>query len=313
MPYKRNIIFDTDIACDCDDVIALCLLCAAHKRGECTFRAVTSSMPSKGAMMCTLSIIGEYGLDGIPAYNMTDPEKEYYPKHHDNDIYGIKTADKFYETYADKSQLIPENPVKALRRMLAVGDEKITLVATGPLYNIGRLLDSKADEVSPLDGVSLVREKVELLAVMGGNFENTLKDYPEIFAEWNIKCDIKAAQTTVGKCPVKTVFLPFEAGYDMITGAENTAKYGDTRPSSYAFLCHGSANGRHSWDPATVLYAVYGASEWFDDGKGGKVSVNNEGGTDFVEDLGGNCFVLTLKQTKTEIASVIDRLIINER
>jgi len=313
MPYERNIIFDTDIACDCDDVIALCLLCAAHKRGECKFLAVTSSMPSKGAMLCTLSIIGEYGLDGIPAYNMTDPEKEYYPKHHDTDVYGIKTADRFYESHADKSQLMPENPVKALRRMLADSDEKITLVATGPLYNIGRLLDSKADEVSPLDGVSLVREKVELLAVMGGNFENTLKDYPEIFAEWNIRCDIKAAQTTVDKCPVKTVFLPFEAGYDMITGAENVKKYGEDRPSSYSFICHGSRNGRHSWDPATALYAIYGEYGCFEESPAGTISINDNGITSFAECENGLHHFLRLTKPKAEIAAIIDRLIINDR
>ena len=313
MSYRRNIIFDTDIAGDCDDVIALCLLCAAHKRGECTLSAVTSSMPSKGAMMCTLCIIGEYGLCGIPAYNMTDPEKDYYPKHHEDDIYGIKTSDKFYENYADKAQLVRENPVKALRRLLAESNEKFTLAVTGPLYNIGRLLDSEADEISPLDGVSLVREKVELLAVMGGNFENTLKNYPEIFAEWNIKCDIKAAKTTVDKCPVKTVFLPFEAGYDMITGAENVKKYGEDRPSSYSFICHGSKNGRHSWDPATILYAVCGEYCCFEESPAGKISIDDNGITSFSECENGLHHFLRLKKSKEEIASIIDKLIENDR
>jgi len=303
-----KIIFDTDIGCDCDDVIALCLLCAAHNRGECELAAVTCSLPYESAARCSAAILAEYGLESVPVYGMKGDAGSYYRE--GSDVYAAKVAERFAEL-ADRGNYIDEDPVKGLRKLLASGD-RFVIAATGPVYNIGRLLESKPDDVSPLDGVSLVAEKVELLALMYGNFSHLgTADAP--IPEWNVKLDIPASKATAELSPVKTVILPFEAGLDMITGAENTAKYGDTRPSSYAFLCHGSANGRHSWDPATVLYAVYGASEWFDDGKGGKVSVNNEGGTDFVEDSDGNCYVLTLKQTKTEIASVIDRLIINER
>jgi len=158
-----------------------------------------------------------------------------------------------------------------------------------------------------------VKEKAEMLAIMGGNFENTLKDYPEIFPEWNIRCDIENAQVTVSKSPVKTVFLSFEAGFDMITGGENVKKYGKTRPSSYGFIMHGSENGRHSWDPATALYAVYGEYGCFEEGESGNIEIGDNGVTRFLPNPTGKHHYLRLAKPKCEIAAVIDRLLENDR
>ncbi len=310
METKRKIIFDTDIACDCDDVIALCQLAAAHKRGEIELVGVTMSIPFDAAADCTLAILGEYGLRDIPAFPMDVKPEWYYTKSPDN--YGKAVSDKFYAEYGNPTSRVAENPVHALRRMLAQSDERVTLVVTGPLHNIGRLLDSTADDVSPLDGVSLVREKVDFIASMGAYFETVHPGNP-VTPEWNIVCDIDAAKTTVAKSPVKVVFLPFEAGWDMITGAKNVEKYGETRPSSYGFIKHGSANGRHSWDPATALYAVYGEYGCFVESKPGRVTFDDAGVSTFEEVENGLHYVLTLAKSKPEIADVIDGLMENDR
>ncbi len=307
MKKTEKIIFDTDLGCDCDDVVALCLLAAAHKRGEAELIGVTMSLPYDAAADCTLAILGEYGLSDIPVFPMGDTP-EWYRSH---DIYATAVKEKFGE-YINPRSRIEENPVHALRRMLVQSEEKVTLVAIGPLFNIGRLLDSEADDSSTLDGVSLVRDKVEMIAIMGAYFEMESHEKATT-PEWNILSDVNAARTVAEKSPVKVVFLPFEAGLDMISGAKNVAKYGESRPSSYSLIRHGSSDGRHSWDPATALYAVYGKCGCFIESKPGRVVFDEAGVSTFVEDENGLHRVLTLAKTKAEIADEIDRLSENDR
>jgi inosine-uridine nucleoside N-ribohydrolase len=62
--------------------------------------------------------------------------------------------------------------LKLLRRLLAAQpDGSVTLVQVGYFSNFAALLDTPADEISPLKGVELVRRKVKLLSVMAGAFQ----------------------------------------------------------------------------------------------------------------------------------------------
>ena len=94
----------------------------------------------------------------------------------------------------------------------------------------------------------------------------------------------------------------------MISGRRMLAS-GESLPSAYAFLCHGSKNGRHSWDPATALYALYGENGMFCLSQEGKVTFDDEGISDFTPMTGGKEYYLTLRKSKPEIADAIDALI----
>ncbi len=63
-----------------------------------------------------------------------------------------------------------EPAVTLLRRLLAHSSGKVVIVQTGFSTNLAALLDSKADAISPLDGLALAREKVELVVAMAGDF-----------------------------------------------------------------------------------------------------------------------------------------------
>jgi inosine-uridine nucleoside N-ribohydrolase len=303
----KKIILDTDIGGDCDDVLALDYLLSAMNKNEAELICVTCCTLSRYSTDCVRSICTQYGYTDIPVCTSA-------PKTGDDDVYAHKVHQKFPVKLPYKTDRY-ENPVKMLRRMLALSDEKVTIAATGPLTNIAALLESPPDEYAALDGVTLVRLKVAEIAIMGGYFGyqtgiNPIDgDKMQPIGEWNIICDVKAAQTVVASASVPLVFSPYEVGMNMITGADMVSKYGETTPSSYAYVVHGSTLGRHSWDPTTALYAVKGADPWFELTPPGVIKISDKGITEYGEVGGGNHYYLKCKMPQKKIAEEIDNYV----
>ena len=303
----KNIIFDTDLGGDCDDVMALDLLLAGQRSGDCRILGVTSSAGFDSAAPCIRAICRQHGHGEIPVGRTSlrqDPDK---------DDYATAVAEAFPAPGDD-----PDS-VKLLRQLLA-GHREVTVVVTGFLTNIAALLQSPADEISPLDGTALVAQSVREFAVMGGAFShengyNPMKEQlvdgrVQPHAEWNIICDIPAAQYFFTHCPVPAVLLPYETGLGMISGGP-MRRHGERRlPDSLAFTVHGSMNGRDSWDPATALYAVWGAAPWFYRTVDGTVTVDDRGVTRFISGQGRHSILLPA-MSQAEIAAHMDKTVMD--
>ena len=295
----KKIIFDTDIGCDCDDVGALCLLLSAMRRGECELAGVTVSSPYGTAPACVSAILSQYGLGGIPIGSLCAPFGGYYPN---ADVYSAGVAKAFPAPAAPVS-----DAVTLIRAILTGSEGRVTLLATGPLPNLDAFLRSKPDEISPLDGVTLAMLKVDEIVVMGGWFEPSESgEGPN--PEFNIVLDIEGAAGVFKLSPVPVTALPFEAGLAVLSGGEMVKKYGDSKPSSLAYMLHGSAGGRDSWDPASALYAVYGVGDDFTLSERGEISVAENGATSF-KPGGGHCRYLRRAVTREALGGHIDSLI----
>ncbi len=300
-----DFILDTDVGGDCDDMMALAYLVYAQRNLGVHIKAVTQCNACPGGPDLIRTFFEHIGEPvpaiGGPVGNAANA-----------DNYCTKVLNRFGDgdirTYPDS--------VSVLRRAL-VDSENAVLCAIGPLNNIAALLESKGDEISPLDGVALVREKCVKLVVMAGGFvkEEDGRNRPE----WNALCDVPATKATVQLCPVPLVFLPFEAGLDMLTGGPLMDKYADTTPLTLSFYLTGDTKergGRHSWDPATLVYAVEGCKDFFDESPRGTVIVDEEGRTEMTADPNGQHSFLTIKahdgmtaqQCKDQIAAYIDGL-----
>ena len=164
--------------------------------------------------------------------------------------------------------------------------------------------------------IGLIVTCVLLVVLMAGGFVPGEDGHNK--PEWNALVDIPATQTVVELCPVPLVFLPFETGLDMLTGGPMMNKYGEDTPLSYSFSSFGDtreAGGRHSWDPATLVYAVEGCRNFFDESARGTVAVDEEGRTVMNADMNGLHSYLTIKphdelseeQSKALISEYIDR------
>ncbi len=296
-----NVIFDTDAASDCDDMLALGYLIQAQKENKIKINAVTFSHPSP------------YGAASIRAtfryFGETPPTVGIMEGGYSlQDYYAMGVAEQF----ANEDDKAPaESAVTVLRKALTECDGKTIICAVGPLTNISALLQSQPDGISPLNGVQLMAEKCERLVLMAGQF--TPDEKGELPTEWNVKCDIPAAQAVAHLSPVPIAWLPFETGLNMITGKPMLEKYGDSTPIALSFhLCPWGKNGRHSWDPATVLYAVEGCGEFFTE-RHGRVSINENGVTSQNEsNIDNNCVIYpniatrTTQETKDKTAEYLD-------
>lgn len=309
----KKIIFDTDLGDDCDDVMALDLLMSCANASECELLGVTYSANSKMGPHCIYAILKQHHYSHLPLGRAPVQEGKFA-----KDTYAAAVA----EAYPDKNAPVYESTpdaVTVLRKLLAEND-KVTLIVTGYLTNIAALLKSEPDEISSLDGIGLVREKVNEIAIMGGNFshENCINPIPELVnsdgniapaPEWNIMKDIPAAKYVFENSPVDLVCCPFEVGRAMLTG-KPMREHGEGRlPDSMSFTVHGSLNGRDSWDPATALYGVFGAAPWFYRTASGRVAVDDRGVTYFNTLKGGNHYIIQCSKTQAEVAEEIDRLV----
>lgn len=307
----KKILFDTDLGDDCDDVLALDLLLAANRFGECELTGITYSSICRNSPSCIHAITSYYGMGNIPIGRMTIPENTKNGK----DYYATAVTERFTgkdaPTYATSL-----DAVKLLRKLL-VENGHSTIAVTGYMTNIAALLQSEADEYSPLSGMELVLETVDEFAVMGCDFAHQdalnlrVRGVDEnndavIIPEWNIIGDIAAAQYMFRYSPVPIVVSPYSVGYKMCTGAPMVHVGRGETPDSLSFILRNFPEGRDSFDPTTVLYAIYGAKPWFYRSVPGEVTILDDGTSFFSTINGGNTRVLGCAMSKESIAKDID-------
>lgn len=282
---KIDLIFDTDAGSDCDDIMAMAYLLYAKRNLNINIKAVTHCLSTTYGVPAMRSFF-RYFKEEIPEVGKMVGGATL------KDGYCKEMAEKFaakedYEEAPDAA--------KVLRRALATSETKCVICAVGQFTNIAALMESTADEISPLNGVELVKEKCSKFTIMAGKFKED--ETGTRTADWNIKWDVPATKTFFELSPVPIVILPSETGKPVITGEDAVKKYGDSNPLTQSFLVWhgGEISGRHSWDPMTAIYAVEGTREFFNESEKGNVSLTDEGVTYFEPCNEGKFTILTLK------------------
>ena len=256
MDKKIKVLLDTDIGGDCDDAGALMLLYKLCDKGYAETLAVTHC-GSDIAGAVTVSAINEYfGRNNLPVGRYTKN------KFLEDDCCRIFTPCIMDEYLKVKDVPSYDDAVRTMRRTLSE-NRNVTLISIGVLNNYAELLNSKADDISPLSGVELVRQSADSLYVMGGNFEDFT------MAEYNIKCDVDSAVTVAEKCPVPIVYCGFELGESVRTGL-CLKSVADNNPvkkiySIYTKQIYNEETFlRESWDLITVYCAVFRENNLFE-------------------------------------------------
>ena len=151
--------------------------------------------------------------------------------------------------------------------------------------NLVRMLDSKADEYSQLDGKSLLAKKLDKVVIMAGNFHEKKKEY-------NVWNDHFAAVRFFAECPVpmlfsdvvlgKSVLYPYQTVYEGF-------KYYDNHPLVTSFHYYQQMPyNRPLWDPTAVLFAAEGHKGYASLSKKGYVTVDYKSVTEFTVDKHSN-------------------------
>jgi inosine-uridine nucleoside N-ribohydrolase len=161
-----HIIFDSDVDHDCDDIGALYILHGAVERGEAKLLATMGCTSSVAIAPCLDAINTWFGRSEIPVGTLKD---EGFLDH-------SGFANEIIQRYPHKYPCGKDYPdaVALYRKILAEQpDSSVVVLAVGPLRNLANLLKSRPDDISPLDGHSLIARKVRRLEVMGGSYPPT--------------------------------------------------------------------------------------------------------------------------------------------
>ena len=199
---------------------------------------------------------------------------------------------------------LPE-AVSLYRKLLSEQpDSSVVLISVGFSTNIAKLLNSAADDYSPLSGKELIRQKVTLLSMMAGSFG----DYP--LTEYNVVKDIPSAQAIANEWPTHIIYTPFEIGKQVMYQAETIEQglaWCSLHPLSEAYKNYmPMPYNREMWDAVATLYAIEPSDTYFTLSPWGDVHVDDEGFTTFTPRAGGNHAYITM--THAQAAAALFRI-----
>lgn len=280
---RVRVIFDTDMGNDVDDAMALVMLLNLHRRGACELLGVTITKdhPQAAAFVDALNTF--YGYPDIPIGVVRDGATREAGKF--NLLADARNPDHTLRYPHDlRSGRDAPEAVSLLRRLLAAQpDNSVTLVQVGFFTNFRRLLASSADEHSPLGGRDLVAQKVRLLSVMAGAFQTVGWDTRHL--EYNVVQDIPSAQALAREWPTPVVWSGFEIGVAAAfphVVIERDLNYVPRHILKEAYyLYEPPPHDRPTWDPTSVLYAVYPDRGYFGLSPVGTVTIEDNGATWF--------------------------------
>lgn len=252
-----RIIFDTDMESDVDDVGALAMLHRFADRGDAEILATICSSLNPWSAPTIDAINTFFGRPDIPIGNVK--------------TLGVYRNSKYAKTVSEKYPQdigLGENAPDAIRvyRKILSGqpDNSVVVVTVGYLTNLSNLLNTDADEHSPLSGMELAAKKVKHLVCMGGRYP--LEQDP---GKWgNFKPDPQAVRHVANDWPTRIIFTTGGDFANAIPTGRILFETDDTHPNPVreafrTFLKERNRNYHHSADLIAVYVAVKGHEPYF--------------------------------------------------
>jgi inosine-uridine nucleoside N-ribohydrolase len=210
---KIPVIFDTDICDDIDDTWALALMLQSPEFDVKLITTEVRNTPSKAAVVAKfLQTVGRTDIPiGIGVQQGTGVHRQHE---------WIK--DYKLSSYPGK---IHKDGVQALIDTVMNSKEKITIIAVGPLPNIGAALDREPR----------IAEKAEFVG-MHGSVRLGYGGSKKISAEYNVRADAKACQKAF-TAPWDVTITPLDTcGLVHLKGAEYQKVYKKNSPVTKALM-----------------------------------------------------------------------------
>lgn len=241
----RPVLVSTDWWTDSDDVVATRIMIQQERLGliniqGVAFDATLAKGPGSFEAFCI--------ADGRPGIELAACDPVHVPDgtpSYQNRLFQMPHTVGGPETL--------EKAVSLFRRKLAQATGKIDIIAIGYMNNLSDLLASGPDAHSPLTGVELVSQKVNILWAMAGSWptgsENNFTRTP---------ISRQAGATLCSTWPTPIVFLGWSVANNLISGGNLAGSDENGGYLHMALTDHGFPNGRSSWDPMTMLLATVG-------------------------------------------------------
>ena len=232
----RKFILDTDWWTDCDDAVAVRLLCNAHKRGEVEILGINInacmpySIPSMDVFTRDCGVKVPLGLDhGATGFS----GKLSYQEH----LAAVRKPER-------RNEDVPDSIDFYLHLLRNAEDDSVEVLSIGFPQVLAGLLQSPC-------GRELTTRKIRHLWIMAGKWDK------QGGREYNFHKNELTRRSAAELCaawPSPITFLGWEVGYSVKTGRHLP----DDDLLKQIMTDHGSADGRSSWDPMLILLAIIG-------------------------------------------------------
>ncbi len=309
-----KIIFETDMGNDVDDALAMDMLLKYAEEGKIDLLGISTNKRNEGSVEYIDALTTWYGVPGIPIGRVVDGAPCDDAVNYALEVVKMKDADGkplFARSHDTDGFVVPS--VEMYRKLLsAQPDSSVTIVSVGFSTNLAQLLDSEADDISPLPGRDLVSRKVKALVTMAGCFSNNEEaDSLKRMPEYNVVRDIDAARKVFADWPTPIVTSPWELGNYICFPAseiENDFTRAMPNPVTEAYKAYlPMPYDRPTWDLTSVLYAVEGADGYFTLSEPGDIEVDLRGGTRFIPRADGTRRYLMSDSVQS--ANILNRVV----
>lgn len=295
-----RIILETDIGNDVDDALALDMLYKYLDTDKINLLGIMINKEGVYPAEFVDIMNTWYGYPKIPIgiiHNGIDCENDAINYAKAVCLMQKENGEPTFKRSLQNYDKLSEAPVMYRKILAQQPDSSVTIISVGFSTNLARLLDTPADNISPLTGKELVAQKVKLLCTMGGCFDNSNP------LEYNVVKDIPAAQKVFAEWPTRLVTSPFEVGIKInypASSIEKDFQWATAHPMVEAYKSYQKMPyDRPTWDLTSVLYAVEGPS-YFKISVPGHIVVTDEGATQFTSDDKGKQYYLTVDSIQAD-------------
>jgi inosine-uridine preferring nucleoside hydrolase len=259
-PVPVKIIFDTDMATDCDDAGALAVLHALADNGECEILATMVSSGNPWSAPAVDVINTYYGRPELPigAAKGDGPRvgSSYAQRLAGEFPHRLHSGDDAPDAAGLYRDILEKQP-----------DHSVVIVTVGYLINLKNLLQLPAG-AGHSSGPDIIGRKVKRLVCMGGNFLGSPPKDDLKLGNVNFQRDAASALHVIRNWPGAIVFVGREIG-SVPSGLNLGVSLAKTPPENpvrraYEHYFGGQLKNRHVADLATVLYAVRGLRDYWD-------------------------------------------------
>jgi len=283
-----RVIFDGDIGSSTDDLFALMMLYRYMDMKRCTLLGVIVDRMGRSYGDVIDIMNNYYGHPDIPIGVETQGVKnphvfiDYHNAPYARTIEGepifkrsIGDDGSYMEGYKLYRKLLSEQP-----------DHSVTITSIGFVTTLSRLLESKPDEFSSLNGVELVRTKVKNIYIMGGVFGDSVEP------DFNFSAAIEFSMKFFELLPkeVELIYSPGEVGDPFDYRPEmviSDINWTDVHPIKWVYQHVNCDTGQKMWDPQAIIHAIEG-DDFYKLSERGFVTLTPQGETIFKADPKGN-------------------------
>lgn len=253
-------ILETDLGSSMDDLFAMDMLYAADANGLVDFKAIMINREGLHNLRIVDIMNTYYGQTDVLIGNVRNAPQNTtifidYWKMAMPEIYNDEP--QFARSLTDEQLEALPYAEELYRELLsAAPDTSVVVFSVGFATNLAHLLQTDADQYSPLNGVELVKKKVKALYIQAGHFGHGEEP------DYNFTQDAANAKILMDRWPTEIWFSPQETGDrfnykpEEVLADFEAAGLTDS-PIYHAYDHHQCSTGQRMWDVCAVLQFLH--------------------------------------------------------